>query len=211
MTSAVYRQATVHAGPAADMDADNRLLWRMNRARLTGEQVRDSVLQLSGRLDLTMGGPPAVQFVHRGKATFMPDGGAPAFLDYDGFDPDAPENRRRSIYRFVFRTVADPFMDALDCPDGAAMTPVRSVSTTPLQAFAMLNDAFLIRQCEHIAKRIVAESPTPEMQIDAAFRLILLRKPNDKERRRFVEYVQRHGLANAIQVLLNGNEFMYVD
>ena len=102
-------------------------------------------------------------------------------------------------------------MDALDCPDGAAMTPVRSVSTTPLQAFAMLNDAFLIRQCEHIAKRLVAESATPEMQVDAAFRLILLRKPDDKERRRFLHYVERHGLANAVQILLNSNEFVYVD
>jgi hypothetical protein len=210
LTSAVYRQACVPAAGTAK-DEDNRLLWRMNRARLTAEQVRDSVLQFAGRLDLTIGGPPAVQFVHRGKNTFMPDGGAPAFLDYDGFDPDAPENRRRSVYRFVFRTVADPFMDALDCPDGAAMTPVRSVSSTPLQAFAMLNDAFLIRQCEHIAKRLAAEFSTPELQIDAAFRLIRLRKPDDKERRRFADYVQRHGLANAVQILLNGNEFMYVD
>jgi hypothetical protein len=102
-------------------------------------------------------------------------------------------------------------MDALDCPDGAAMTPVRSVSSTPLQAFAMLNDAFLIRQCEHIAKRLAAESLTPELQVDAAFRLILLRKADDHERRRFADYVQRHGLANAVQILLNGNEFMYVD
>jgi hypothetical protein len=75
----------------------------------------------------------------------------------------------------------------------------------------MLNDAFLIRQCEHIAKRLVAESPTPELQIDAAFRLILLRKPDGKEFRHFVDYAQRHGLANAVQILLNGNEFMYVD
>src|SRR5207244_5553705 len=102
---------------------------------------RDGVLQMSGRLDLAVGGPPAVQFGHRVKATFMPASGAPAFLDYDGFDPDAPENRRRSVYRFMFRTVPDPFLVALDCPDGAAMTPARGASSTPLQAFALLNNA----------------------------------------------------------------------
>ena len=63
----------MHSQPAVK-DADNRLLWRMNRVRLTAEQVRDSVLQFAGRLDHTIGGPPAVQFAHRGKNTFMPDG-----------------------------------------------------------------------------------------------------------------------------------------
>jgi len=81
---------------------------------------------MSGRIDLKQGGPSVVQFVHRGAATFNP-GGAPAFLDYENFDPDAPENRRRAVYRFVFRTVPDPFMDALDCPDGSCMTPIRGV------------------------------------------------------------------------------------
>lgn len=209
VTSAAYRRGSSD-GPAVQLDTDNRLLWRMNRLRLTGEQVRDAVLQMSGRLDLAMGGPPAVQFIHRGPATFMP-GGAPAFLDYDGFNPDASENRRRSIYRFVFRTVADPFMDALDCPDGSAATPVRSISTTAQQALAMLNDAFLIRQCEHMASLLASKAATPELQVDSAFRLILLRSATAKERDRFVAYARRHGLANACHVLLNSNEFLYVD
>jgi hypothetical protein len=210
VTSAAYRRSSAD-GPTARVDTDNRLLWRMNRPRLTGEQVRDAVLQMSCRLDLAMGGPVAVQFVHRGKATFMPDGGVPAFLDYDGFNPDAPENRRRSIYRFVFRTVADPFLDALDCPDGSAVTPVRSASTTALQALAMLNDAFLIRQCEHMARLLASKAATPESQIESAFRLILLRTANAKERDRFAAYARRHGLANVCHVLLNTNEFLYVD
>ncbi|MFO0808583.1 MAG: DUF1549 and DUF1553 domain-containing protein [Gemmataceae bacterium] len=210
VTSAAYRQASAHSD-AAKVDTDNRLLWRMNRVRLTAEQIRDGVLHLSGRLDSTMGGPPAVQFVHRGKATFMPDGGAPAFLDYHGVDPDAPESRRRAVYRFTFRTVADPFLDALDCPDGGAITPVRSVSTTPQQALAMLNDAFVIRQCEHLARRLASHAETPELQVDAAFRFILLRPPSGKERERVAAYIRRHGLANACQVLLNSNEFVYVD
>jgi hypothetical protein len=209
LTSEAYRRSSNH-GPAARSDADNQWLWRMNRMRLSAEQVRDAVLQMSGRIDLTQGGPSVVQFLHRGKATFNPDGN-PAFLDYDNVDRDAPELRRRSVYRFVFRTVPDPFMDALDCPDGAAMTPVRAASTTPIQAFAMLNDAFLIRQCEWIARRLSASAPTLESQIDAAFKLILQRGPTDRQRVRTIEYARKHGLANACHVLLNSNEFLYVD
>ncbi len=208
--SATWKQTTLAAqGEAAD--PDNRWLWRQNRPRLTGEEVRDTVLALSGRLDLTMGGPPAVQFIEHGDATFN-SGGNPAFLDYEHFDPDAPAGRRRAIYRFLFRTVPDPLMDALDCPDGGAVTPVRSVSTTAVQAFAMLNDRFLIRQSEQIAARLQASAgDAPEAQVDAACRLILLRPASAVERQNLAGYVGRHGLANACQLLLNSNEFLYLD
>ena len=200
---------TLNPTPSS-FDSDNRLLWRMSRSRLTGEEVRDAVLQISGRLDLTMGGPAAIQFVHHGKATFNTDG-APPLLSYELFDPDAVESRRRAVYRFVFRTVPDPLMDALDCPDGGAMTPVRGVSTTAVQAFAMLNNAFLIRQCEHIAARIQKQTTEIDAQVVAAFRLMLQRTPTDSERAAVTRYVLRHGLANACHVLLNSNEFLYLD
>jgi hypothetical protein len=218
MTSATYRQEVRHDPGAAARDPDNRLLWRMNRQRLSGEAVRDTVLQASGQLDLTMGGPAAVQFVSRGDATFNP-GGNPAFLDYENFPPDAAENRRRSVYRFVFRTVPDPFMDALDCPDGSAAAPVRGSSTTAVQAFALLNDAFLIRQCEHTAARLEREHPAGSEEgearlvrlVTAAFRLLLLRPPTNEELSLFTEYVRRHGLANACHVLVNTSEFLHLD
>ncbi len=210
VTSETYRQAAAHRADAAARDTDNRLLWRMPRTRLTAEQIRDSLLQISGRLDLTMGGPSVVQFVHRDKATFMPNGGAPPFLDYGGFAPDAPENRRRAIYRFLFRTVPDPFMDALDAPDGGALTPVRSQSTTVFQAFALLNNAFVIRQCEEIAARVAKESKDGAV-VEGAFRLLLQRAPHGNELERFTAYVQRHGLANACQIIVNSNEFIYLD
>jgi hypothetical protein len=193
-------------------DSDNRLLSRMNRTRLTGEMVRDAALAMSGRLDSRLGGPAEVQFNHKGiDRTFLPADGSPPFLDYEHFDPDAPENRRRAVYRFVFRTVPDPLMDALDCPDGGAMTPVRSVSTTAVQALAMLNNTLLIRQCEHIAARLAKEAPTADAQAAAAFRLMLQRPPRESERAAFITYIQRHGLANACHVLLCTNEFLYID
>jgi hypothetical protein len=209
LTSATYRQS-VHANAAASaLDADNRLLWRMTRRRLAAEELRDTLLQSSGQLDLTMGGPSVVQFVHRGKATFMPDGGAPAFLDYESFSPDAPENRRRAIYRFVFRTIPDPLLDALDAPDGSSLTPVRSVSTTALQAFALLNNPFVIRQCEVIAERIAQHGKDdPVRQL---FRLLLQREPAADELARFTDYAEKHGLANACHLIVNSNEFLHLD
>ncbi len=215
VTSQTYRQRSDPQDPllremGGRLDSDNRLLWRMNRTRLTGEVIRDTVLQLSDRIDLTMGGPAAIQFVHFGDATFRTNG-APPRLDYDGFDPDAPENRRRAIYRFLFRTVPDPLMEALDCPDGGASVPVRGESTTAAQALAMLNNAFLIRQCEHIAARLEARFPTLDQQVAGAYRLMLQRDPSEEELAATMTYAQRHGLANACHVLLNANEFIYVD
>jgi mono/diheme cytochrome c family protein len=210
ITSATYRQG-VAQNLATAGDSDNRLLGHMNRRRLTAEQIRDSLLQFSGQIDLTMGGPSVVQFIHRGQATFQPDGGAPAFLDYENFPPDSPENRRRAVYRFLFRTVPDPLMDALDAPDGSTLTPLRNVSTTAVQAFALLNNPFVIRQCEHIAERLTNTTAAPDQQIAAAFQLILLRAPTVAERATFTAYSAKHGLANAVQLLINSNEFIHLD
>ena len=208
VTSETWKRTSL-AKQGAASDSDNRLLWRQNRLRLSGEEVRDTLLAVSGKLDLTMSGPSVVQFVSRGDATFK-SGGNPAFLDYEGFDPDLPAARRRAIYRFLFRTVPDPFMDALDCPDGGTFTPVRSQSTTTVQAFALLNNAFAIRQCEHIAARVKADTPGgPE--IPRLFRLLLQRQPDAGELARFTAYAQRHGLANAVHVIINSNEFLYLD
>lgn len=214
VTSATYQQSSLAKDQhlAVSLDSDNRLLWRMNRSRLTGEMVRDAVVQMSGKLDLKMGGPSVVQFKHKDvAATFMPADGSPAFLDYEHFDPDAPENYRRAVYRFVFRTVPDPLLDALDCPDGGAATPVRNASATALQALVFLNNTFLIRQCEHIAARIEQAVTRPDELVAAAFRLMLQRAPDEREAAAFTAYIQQHGLANACHVLLNSNEFLYID
>jgi len=209
VTSETWQQSTL-ADHGTSSDADNRLLWRQNRPRLSGEQLRDTLLALGEQLDPTMFGPPAVQFISRGDATFLP-GGNPAFLDYEHFDPDLPAARRRAIYRFLFRTVPDPLMDALGCPDGSQTTPVRNLSSTALGAFAMLNDAFVIRQSEHIAAGVAEEVDDPVAQAESAFRRILLRDARESERAAFAAYIERHGLANACQLLLNSSEFLYVD
>jgi hypothetical protein len=154
---------------------------------------------------MTMGGPSVKQFIESPGIHVTP------VVDYLGFDVDRPENYRRSVYRFIFRTLPDPFMETLDCADASQLTPVRSASVTALQALAMLNDRFVVRQSEHIAARLEREGASLPDRIRAAYELILCRPANDQEVDRVAEYATSHGLANAVRMLLNSNEFMFVN
>lgn len=196
------------------VDADNRWLWRMNRTRLDAESIRDSVLAISGRLDLKMGGPSDRQFDLQPGIHVTPK------VDYGKFDLSGDLGRRRSIYRFLFRTLPDPFMEALDCPSGDQMTPARSNSVTVQQALSLWNDAFIARHCEYLAQRIEGEkSPAAAApvvgslaaQVDRACRLILGRSALPAERQELIEFTQRHGLANLCRLLINSNEFLFLN
>ncbi len=150
MNSAVYQQTSIARADALLIDADNRLLWRMNRMRLDAESYRDALLVASGTLDATMGGPSERQFIQTPGRHVTP------VVDYQNFDVDDPANYRRSVYRFIFRTIPDPFMEALDCPDASQLTPQRNVSLTALQALATLHDKFVVRQSELLAEATAA-------------------------------------------------------
>ncbi|HEV8061789.1 MAG TPA: PSD1 and planctomycete cytochrome C domain-containing protein [Gemmataceae bacterium] len=205
VTSAVYRQSS-HYDPAfAEIDVDNRGLWRMNRARLDAESIHDAVLVISDRLDQRMGGPSVKQFIQTPGIHVTPN------VDYAGFDPDNAANNRRGVYRFLFRTLPDPLMETLDCPDGSQTTPIRGASVTALQALALLHDKFIVRQTEHIAKRIEGAHAKPADQVAEAYRLILGRRPTAREQQAVGAYVARNGLANACRFLINSSEFIFVD
>jgi mono/diheme cytochrome c family protein len=205
LTSAVYQQASDDNRQHAAIDGDNRLLWRGQRTRLDAESVRDAVLMASGKLDRTMGGPSVKQFLMGPAIHVTPT------LDYAGFDPDRPENFRRAVYRFVFRTLPDPFLETLDCPDASQLTATRNVSVTALQALSMLNNRFVVRQCEHLAARGQAAGTATDVQVRAVFELVLGRAPTPLEEKVLVDYTQKHGLANTCRVLFNCNEFLFVN
>jgi hypothetical protein len=205
VTSAVYRQSSRHQPSFAAIDSDNHYLWRMNRMRLDAESVRDAVLRATGKLDLTMGGPSVKQFIQTPGIHVTPN------VDYLNFDVDRPENYRRSVYRFVFRTLPDPFMDTLDCPDSSQLTPARNTSVSPLQALAMLNNRFMVRQSEHLAECAAKAGKDLPGQIRCVNLRVLGREPTAKESRALTEYAGKHGLANACRILFNSNEFLFVD
>jgi hypothetical protein len=205
VTSAVYRQSSQHNPRFAEIDADNRYLWRMNRIRLDAESVHDSVLLAADKLDRMMGGPSVKQFLQKPGIHVTP------IVDYLHFDADRRENYRRSVYRFIFRTLPDPFMEALDCPDSSQLTPARNASVSALQALAMLNNKFMVRMSEHIAARASKVGQDLTTRVQQLYRLVLGRKPTPRECAAVLKYARKHGLANACRMILNTNEFMFVN
>jgi hypothetical protein len=204
VTSAAYRQASAYREEAARVDADNRYLWRMGRQRLDAEGVRDAVLAVSGRLDRAMGGPGYELFRFR-------DDHSP---EYDHSDPKAlhnPATYRRTVYRFTVRSVPNPLLDCLDSADPNQATPVRNTTLTALQALALMNNPFVVRQAGHFAGRLRAYSDDPDRQVEQGYRLAFGRAPTSEERAAVAAHVREHGLAAACRMLLNANEFVFVD
>jgi hypothetical protein len=205
VTSAVYRQATRHDPSAALVDAENRLLWRQNRRRLDAESVHDAILVAAGRLERTMGGPSVRQFA------LSPGVHVTPVVDYTKYDWAAPGAGRRSVYRFLFRTLPDPFMDTLDEADASQLTAARTESITPLQALAMLNNPFVLRMSEHLAQRVESQGSDVEDQVRTAILLAYGREATPEELIELSGYAQRHGLANLGRLLFNSNEFLFVN
>jgi hypothetical protein len=203
LLSQTYRQASTHNAQAAKIDADNRLLWRMNRSRLDAEAIRDSALAITGQLDLRAGGPADRLFVFK-------DDHSPVY-DYGAFDPGSAQAQRRSIYRFIVRSVPDPFFERLDCPDPSVLTPKRSMTLTAIQALALLNNPFMVRMAQQLAARVERDALSLPARIQLAAQMTLNRGLSAEELSQFQPYAQEHGLANLCRLLLNANEFHFID
>ena len=133
-------------------------------------------------------------------------------VDYDTYDWDGPGAGRRSVYRFLFRTLPDPFLDTLDAADASQLTAVRNESVTPLQALALLNNRFVLRHAEHLAagsRRRPATLDEPDRRRVRADARPAARRPTSCATGRPTP--TRHGLANACRLLFNSNEFLFVN
>jgi hypothetical protein len=201
MLSATYRQSSAFVPGHAKVDGDNRMLWRQNTRRLDAESLRDAVLLVSGKLNAEMGGPGYRDFNYT-------EAYAPI---YEYVTPDRPDLWRRSIYRFVVRTTPHQFMSTLDCPDPANLTPARVTTTTALQALALSNNEFMLRQAEYLAARVTSEATDPADRIPRAFQLTFQRLPAEQELQAARRLVEQQGLFALCRALLNANEFVYVD
>jgi hypothetical protein len=204
VTSASYRQSSRDNPAAARVDADNRFLWRMNRRRLDAESVRDAVLFVSGKMDSRMGGAGYELFRFK-------DDHSPIYDHEDLEKIHDPKTYRRTVYRFTVRSVPNPFLDCLDCADPSLHTPVRNTTLTALQALSLLNNPFMVRQASAFAERLKAASDDAERQVELAYRLAFGRLPEAEEKKAVAAYARKHGLAKACRVLLNSNEFVFVD
>ncbi len=207
LLSATYRQISSvipETAGAAEMDSENRLLWRANRRKLEAEAVRDSVLFVSGQLDPRMYGPGFQDFVVE-KPEHSPH------YEYEKFDPTDVRARRRSIYRFIVRSQQQPFMTTLDCADPSMLVARRNESVSPLQALALLNNGFMLALAESFAQTVEARETQETAQVRRAFSLALSRAPSAGELADLCDYRRKNGLANACRLLFNLNEFNFVD
>jgi Protein of unknown function (DUF1553)/Protein of unknown function (DUF1549)/Planctomycete cytochrome C len=198
--SAAYRQSARHEPAAAAQDADVRLLWRYPSRRLDGETIRDSMLAVSGRLNLTMGG--------RGFDLFDKRGGLTGFRPVESFKDDG---LRRMIYAHKVRRERDAVFGAFDCPDGGQSSARRRESTTPIQALNLFNSRFTIEQAAAFAARVKADAGDDVgKQLQRAYQLAFSREPSPGEVADAEPIVKEFGLATLCRVLFNSTEFLFL-
>jgi hypothetical protein len=221
MTSNAYRQASLHPDQDryAQKDAGNGLLWRASRQRQDAEALRDAILAVSGRLDLRVGGPsfrPAIS--PEALEGLSMKGGAYAMSP-------PKEQARRSLYLYSKRGLLAPIMTTFDFCDTTQPCGQRDVSVVAPQALALLNGEFANEHSKAASERAgSAGGRGPKARVDAAWRIVLARSPNPAEFTASLEHLERQrtrfggdkaaddlALASLCHVLMNSNEFMFID
>jgi hypothetical protein len=207
VTSATYRQSSSHRADAAAVDADNALLARQIRKRLSAESIRDSALAVSGLLNTTVGGPSVKPPQPKGVAELVYANSA-KWVDEEG-----PNRYRRGLYIHFQRTAPYPMLMNFDAPDMSVACSRRRSSNTPLQALNLLNDPVFFEAAQALAYRLETEAPAgPRERVNYAFLLALGRLPSEAEASRLLRLAdeqQGHSPWLAVsRVLLNTDEFI---
>ncbi|MBK5293928.1 MAG: DUF1553 domain-containing protein, partial [Acidobacteriia bacterium] len=210
LTSSTYRQSAEHpeAGKVAAADPDNRLWAHFQRRRLEAEAIRDSILAASGRLNEERGGPSVFPPLPDDLADFARYGRTGGLMwEPNEKDEDA---LRRSVYIFQRRSLPLPMMAAFDASAFSESCDRRSSTTTPLQALSLLNGTLVHQEAEHLAARVRREAGSdPAAHLTHLFEIVLNRAPSAQERVRFSQFDGT--LEAAARVLLNSNEFLYLE
>ncbi|MBI1355943.1 MAG: DUF1553 domain-containing protein [Acidobacteria bacterium] len=187
LLSAAYRQSSHVTDAGQSADPTNRWLWRMNPRRLDFEAWRDSILEATGELDLTAGGPSA----------------------------EADESPRRSVYAKVSRSRPNRVMQLFDFPDVTQHSPQRQVTTTPLQQLFVLNSAWMQARAEALSAA-AGHDDEPQQKIRTLYRRTLGRNPQADEIDLALSFLAqrqrelgRPAWAEYAQVLLATNELTY--
>lgn len=210
--SKAYRQSSDWRSDAAQIDAENSLLWRYPPHRIEAEAIRDSILAASGNLNLEVGGPgikPRVpaEILEQSKRNAWPK-----------IDRESAPHWRRSVYIYLKRQLPMPMLTLFDSPNSSESCAVRYSSTTPTQALTLLNDEFVNEQARYLAKLVMAEdsgnpvaamidrvwaTPVSEEQLETAQAFV--------EERFAARNDRKLALADLAVVLFNSSQFVYVD
>ncbi len=212
MLSSTYRMSSDGNAAALAADPVNDLLWRFDMRRLSAEEIRDSILFVTGVLDPKIGGPsvyPAIPHaVLKGQSR----------ITWRGND-SAANNNRRSVYTFVKRSLLDPFIESFDAATTDTSCAVRFQTTQPTQALTLLNSGFANKAATLLAERLQREAgPEPRDQVALALELATGRRPSEAAIRRGIEFLASFPAAEsptqALQqyclIILNLNEFVFL-
>lgn len=214
MLSQTYQMSTQFAEGAATEDPENRLLWRFRRRRLTGEEMRDSLIALGTGLDATMGGS-VLKVKNR---AYVTGSGTSITNEF--------ENHRRSVYLPVVRSAVYDVLQTFDFPDPAVAAGRRQTSTVAPQALMLMNSSLVEEQTEALAKRLLKMPKTDRAA--AAIRLVLQRNVTAKESAAAEDYVIQAAQTSALselspeeqelrtwqsfsRILISSNEFAYIE
>ncbi|OWK43152.1 PSD1 and planctomycete cytochrome C domain-containing protein [Fimbriiglobus ruber] len=213
MLSDAYQRSSAFDEHNAKLDPGNRLLWRVDRRRLSAEEIRDAILAVSGDLDLTPAGPHP-----------FPDAKSWGYTQHNPFAAVYDHNKR-SVYLMTQRIKRHPFLALFDGPDPNTSTAARQTTTVPTQALFFLNDSFVHARAASLAKTLTT-LPDGNTRLDRACKLLYGRPPTDREKAAAARYVEtavadaksgspeekrRAAWAGWTRVMLCTNEFLYVD
>jgi hypothetical protein len=216
LTSSTYRMSAKADEKALAKDPGNTWFWRFPMRRLSAEEVRDTMLAMSGKLNLKMGGPSVYPPIPKEVLMGQSRPGK-------GWNTSSPEeSARRSVYVHVKRSLILPLLAQFDLADTDASCPVRFTTTVPTQALGMLNGEFSNEQADAFARRLEKEAPEGiPAQVARGIRLTTGRNPSAEETRQDAEFVralrrengldEHEALRSYCLVLLNANEFLYLD
>jgi mono/diheme cytochrome c family protein len=206
LTSDAYLRSANDSAAGLEKDPENRLFWRAPRQRLEAEIIRDSILEVSGTLNLAVGGPSVRPYINPDLIQ------SSTGRRWDGADIGDPETWRRSIYVFEKRSIRYPMFEAFDQPDMVGHCSARTESTVAPQALLLMNNEAIMRQAKFFAQRLAIEAGAePEAQVDRAFELALARPPKPDERAQAAAFIRENptGLVDFCQMMFNLNEFVY--
>jgi hypothetical protein len=200
----ILHTATYRRASAVTADAENRWLSHYSRRRLSAEELRDSLLSVSGQLDLTPGeGHP------------FPDEKTWTFTQHTPFNA-VYETNRRSAYLMVQRQRRHPYLALFDGADPNASTPTRQFTTMPTQALYFINDPFFHAQAGTLAGTLLL-APNDQARTRQAYHTIFQREPTRAEQERVRSFIETYP-GDALEkwsalsrILLASNEFLFVE
>jgi len=182
LLSSVYRQSSAHRDDVHQADPENKLLAVFPRKRLEAEEIRDSLLVASGKLEEKVGGP----------SVFPPIPGNLGVGEKWVVSKDAQDHNRRSLYIFTRSSVPYPLLESFDMASAQHVHHKREVTTTPLQALTLLNSDIVLDWSQALAGRVIRETGSNEIaQLDRLYQILFARAPDDTEKSTLRTFLDR--------------------